>query len=189
MPNTGQPPDHPGGSPGRVRDHLAGTHNKMPPGALALAFCILEDFVMRLSQLSATFALGTLAAASLPLAAQAADGGPGPVVGRVTIVAKAAALGVGYTWGNGTLYFRHHTYHFTVKGVTVADVGYGRVYKMDRLSQFSGTYAAATGEATLGNGIGGQFLTNGNGVQIRVDEVSKGARLSGSADGIQLTLR
>ncbi len=149
---------------------------------------------MRLSSLTTVCALGAIAAASLPLAAQAADG-PGPVVGRVTIVAKAAALGVGYTWGNGTLTYRHHTYHFTVKGVSVADVGFarivghGRVYKMDRLSQFSGTYGGANGEATLGNGIGGQFLTNGNGVQIRIDDVSKGARLTGSADGIQLTLR
>ena len=60
---------------------------------------------------------------------------------------------------------------------------------MDHLSQFSGTYGGANGEATAGNGIGGEFLTNGNGVQIRIDDVSKGARLTGSADGIQLTLR
>lgn len=150
---------------------------------------------MRLSRLSAAFAVGTLAFATLASPARAADGGPGPVDGRVTIVAKAAALGVGYTWGNGTLVFHHHTYHFSVKGVTVADVGYarivsqGRVYKLNRLSEFSGTYGGATGEATLDKGIGGQFLTNGNGVQIRLDQVSRGARLTGSADGIQLTLR
>ncbi len=150
---------------------------------------------MRLSSLTTACALGAIVAA-LPLAAQAADGpGPGPVVGTVTIVAKAAALGVGYTWGSGTLHYRHHTYHFSVKGISVADVGFsrivghGRVYKMDHLSQFSGTYGGANGEATLGNGIGGEFLTNGNGVQIRIDDVSKGARLTGSADGIQLTLR
>lgn len=149
---------------------------------------------MRLSSLTTVCAMGAIVATALPLAAQAADG-PGPVVGRVTIVAKAAALGVGYTWGNGTLTYRHHTYHFTVKGISVADVGFarivghGRVYKMDHLSQFSGTYGGANGEATLGNGIGGQFLTNANGVQIRIDDVSKGARLTGSADGIQLTLR
>jgi len=79
--------------------------------------------------------------------------------------------------------------------VTVADVGYskvngrGRVYNLKRLQDFSGTYAAATGEATLGNGIGGQVLRNGNGVQIRVDQITRGARLQGSADGITLTLK
>ena len=149
---------------------------------------------MRLSGLSTAFALGAVAVASLP-SARAADGGPGPVVGTVTITAQAAALGVGYTWGNGVLRFRGHTYRFSVKGVTVADVGYakvvgrGRVYKMSRLSQFSGTYGGATGEATLDKGIGGQFLTNANGVQLRIDQVSRGARLTGSADGVQLTLR
>ncbi len=148
---------------------------------------------MRLSGLSTAAALGVLAV--VPLAFARAADGPGPVVGTVTITAQAAAVGVGYTWGNGVLHYRHHTYRFSVKGVTVADVGYarvighGRVYKMDRLSQFSGTYGGATGEATIDKGIGGQFLTNANGVQIRVDQVSRGARLTGSADGIQLTLR
>ena len=148
---------------------------------------------MRLSGLSTAFALGAVAVASLP-SARAADG-PGPVVGTVTITAQAAAVGVGYTWGNGVLHFRHHTYRFSVKGITVADVGYarivshGRVYNMSRLSEFSGTYGGATGEATIDKGIGGQFLANGNGVQLRIDQVSRGARLTGSADGIQLTLR
>ncbi len=108
---------------------------------------------------------------------------------------RAAALGVGYTWGSGTLTYGRHRYPFSVRGVTVADVGFsrvvgrGRVYNLHRLADFSGTYGAATGEATLGNGLGGQFLKNGQGVEIRIDDVTRGARLSGSADGIQLELR
>ena len=134
-------------------------------------------------------------AMALPAAAQTDPAAPGAVDGRVTIVARAAAVGVGYTWGDGTLYYNHHRYSFSVRGVTVADVGYsriighGRVYNLHKLQDFSGTYGAATGEATLVNGLGGQFLKNGNGVEIRIDDVTKGARLSGSADGIQLELR
>ena len=48
---------------------------------------------------------------------------------------------------------------------------------------------AATGEATAGNGLSGQILQNANGVQIRIDNVTRGARLQGSADGIKLTLK
>ena len=120
---------------------------------------------------------------------------PGRVDGTVIIRAHSAAAGVGYTWGDGVLSFHGHRYPFTVKGVDVAAVGYstivghGRVYKLRRVSDFTGTYAASTGEATLGNGIGGQVLVNGTGVQLRIDDVTKGARLSGSADGIQLTLK
>ena len=131
-----------------------------------------------------------------PALAQRRDPGTsGPVSGTLSMTAKGAAVGIGYTWGDGTLKYGGRTYRFTVNGVSVADVGFstvrgsGRVYNLHRLQDFSGTYAAASGEATLVNGLGGQVLRNGNGVEIRVDNVTRGARLQGSADGIKLTLR
>ncbi len=138
--------------------------------------------------------LATGLAAALPAAAAQDPGAPGPAVGRVTISARGAALGVGYTWGAGVLSYGGHRYRFSVKGVTVADIGFsrvtgqGRVYNLHRLADFSGTYGAASGEATLGSGLGGQFLKNGQGVELRIDNVTRGARLAGSADGIQLQL-
>ena len=131
-----------------------------------------------------------------PALAQRRDPGvSGPPSGTVTISAKGAAVGVGYTWGDGSLHYGRRTYHFSVSGISIADVGFstvrgtGRVYNLHRLQDFSGTYAAATGEATVGSGLSGQILRNANGVQIRVDNVTSGARLQGSADGIKLTLR
>ncbi len=136
------------------------------------------------------------AVAATPAVAQRRDPGvSGPVSGTIFLSAQGAAAGVGYTWGDGVLRYGGRSHHFTVSGVTVADVGYskvtgrGRVYNLKRLQDFSGTYAAATGEATLVNGIGGQVLRNGNGVEIRVDQTTRGARLQGSADGITLTLK
>ena len=120
---------------------------------------------------------------------------PGPVTGTVVLSATGAAAGVGYTWGDGILTFQGKQHFFSVNGVSIADVGFskvsgrGRVYKLKKLSDFSGTYVAATGEATAGTGLGGRILQNANGVQIRIDEVTRGARLQGSADGIQLTLK
>lgn len=142
---------------------------------------------------ASTFAL----APAMFSAASAADPvAPGPVNGTITISAQGAAAGVGYTWGDGLLKFHGKTHHFTVNGVSIADVGYskvtgtGRVYHLKNLADFSGTYAAATGQATAGtSGIGGQILENAKGVQIRVDQVSRGARLQGSVDGITLTLK
>ena len=147
----------------------------------------------RLGLLGAAALLGTILAA--PAFAQKDPGKSGPVSATVVITAQGAAAGIGYTWGDGTLRYGGRTYRFSVSGVTVADVGYskvvgrGRVYNLKRLQDFSGTYAAATGEATVVNGIGGQVLRNGNGVEIRVDNITKGARLQGSADGIKLTLK
>ena len=118
-------------------------------------------------------------------------------MGTVALQAKAAALGVGFTWGDGTLTFGGRRYPFEVKGITItiADVGFGRlsgrgrVYNLKRVEDFSGTYAASTGEATVGRGLAGQIQVNAAGVQLRIDNVTRGARLSGSADGIQLTLK
>ncbi len=151
---------------------------------------------MQLSRRLAFTTLFTLAIASAPAMAAGGDPGrSGPASGTIDLVAKGAAVGVGYTWGDGVLRFGGRRYPFSVNGVTVADVGYskvtghGRVYNLKRAQDFSGTYVASTGEATVGSGIGGQILRNSNGVEIRVDQVTRGARLQGSADGIKLTLK
>ena len=141
-----------------------------------------------LTALAVTLATPVLAAAGAP-------GQRGPVSGTIDVTAKGAAVGVGYTWGDGVLQFQGKRYAFSVNGVTVADIGFstvrghGRVYNLKRVEDFSGTYAAATGEATLVRGLSGQVLRNGNGVEIRVDSATRGARLQGSADGITLTLK
>ena len=146
----------------------------------------------RLATLSLLSA-GLLAAAAPAFARDPAA--PGPVTGTIILSATGAAAGVGYTWGDGTLTFRGKKYPFSVNGVSIADVGFsrirgrGRVYKLKNVDDFSGTYVAATGEATVVNGVAGRILENAAGVQIRVDEVTRGARLQGSADGIKLTLK
>lgn len=151
---------------------------------------------MRISRRLALVSSCVALLAASPAFAQRHDpAAPGRPTGTITISAKGAAVGVGYTWGDGILSYGGHKYPFSVGGITIADVGFsrvsgrGRVYNLHRLQDFSGTYAAATGEATVGNGIGGQVLQNANGVQIRVDQVTRGARLQGSADGIKLTLK
>jgi len=132
-----------------------------------------------------------LALAALPVAPASAAA----TDGTITLRAKSADVGVGWTWGDGVLHWHGHTYPFTVKGLNVAAVGYssvvahGTVHNLKNLHDFDGTYASSTGEATAGQGIAGQALTNANGVRIGINGPTKGARLSGSADGIQLTLR
>lgn len=119
----------------------------------------------------------------------------GPVTGTISLSATGVAAGVGYTWGDGILRFAGKSHRFSVNGISVADVGFskvsghGRVYGLHRLRDFNGTYAASTGEATVGKGLAGEVLVNEHGVQIRIDENTKGARLQGSADGIKLTLK
>ena len=144
-----------------------------------------------------TFALAGLLATAPALApAFAKDpGATGPVNATIVLSATGAAAGIGYTWGDGMITYKGKQYFFSVSGVSIADVGFskvsgrGRVYHLKSLQDFSGTYVAATGEATVVNGVGGRILQNSNGVQIRIDDVTRGVRLQGSADGIKLTLK
>ena len=148
---------------------------------------------MRLAVLTASLVLAT-AGSALPALAAQDPGTSGRPDATVTIISKAADIGIGATWGHGVLRYAGHTYSFSVKGVDVAAVGFskivghGRVYNLKHLHDFDGTYAAADGEATVGKGLGGNVLKNGNGVELRIDDITKGARLAGAAQGIELTL-
>ena len=141
--------------------------------------------------LSSLFLAATLSA---PALAATDPGKKGLPDATVLISEKAADIGVGATWGGGTLHFHGRSYHFTIKGVDVAAVGFstitghGRVYELKTLHDFDGTYVAANGEATAGSGLGGQVLKNGSGVELRIDDLTKGARLAGAAQGITLQL-
>ena len=142
------------------------------------------------------FAVLATAAALLATPAVAADPGVNQAPdAHVTIYAKSANLGVGWSWGGGVLHYGHHSYHFSISGLNVAAVGYstltghGRVYNLHHLHDFDGTYYQSHGEVTAGSGIGGSLYVNGNGVQLRVDDVTHGAQLAGSASGIQFKLR
>lgn len=152
---------------------------------------------MRITSLPALVVAASLglAATALPTGVHAADPfKPGRIDGSVMLTSHAVAVGIGYEWGSGVLHFHGHRYPFSVKGLSVADVGVakvratGRVYGLHNLADFSGTYAAVTGEATIGRGEGGQFLKNDKGVELRLDQATKGARLTGSGGGVDIAL-
>ncbi|MGD7069310.1 hypothetical protein [Acetobacter sp. AAB5] len=143
---------------------------------------------------SSFFAAAALAASASFIPVAHAEDAMGSPTATVTITARSADLGVGYTWGGGRLRYGGKTYKFSITGGTIAAVGYskiegkGTVYNLHRLSDFNGTYGAAHGEATLGQGLGGAVLENKNGVRIKIETISQGARLAGSAQGLTLTL-
>ena len=71
------------------------------------------------------------------------------------------ALGIGVSWGSGTLTYRGKDYPVKVKGLSVGRVGatsssaYGEVFNLKHLQDFNGHYnvgAAGTRGVTLGAG-------------------------------------
>jgi hypothetical protein len=107
----------------------------------------------------------------------------------------SVAIGIGYSWGDGTLTYQGKKYPVEVKGLSVVDVGvtkvsaFGKVYGLKKLEDFNGNYTAATAEGTLGAGAGATTMKNQNGVVIDLYTTTKGLNLKLAPSGISLKLK
>lgn len=150
--------------------------------------------------------LGLLAATLVSTFAVAGESAPSaspPVAqgavpsGYVWFSGGSFALGIGYTWGNGTLYYSkdQKQYKFKLSGVSVADVGgagisaEGEVYNLTSPADFSGDYSAVTAGATVIEGGSVAYLKNQNGVVIKLHSQTGGLRFNLSANGMHIRLR
>jgi hypothetical protein len=145
---------------------------------------------MTKKSLSAWFvALSCLGVLAVALAAEPAPSG------SVKITSKAVALGVGVSWGDGTLTYQGKNYTFSVDGLSVADLGIssvsssGEVFNLSKLSDFSGNYAAGEAGIAIAGGPSDTIMKNQNGVVIRLHGTQQGGRLTLAAQGVKLQLK
>ena len=128
----------------------------------------------------------------LPVAAQEQRIQPDATV---DFTGGSAAVGVGYTWGSGTLHYRGKDYPFSASGLTLADVGGGKnivtaeVFKLAKIDDFAGTYSTAQTGAALVGGGGIGYLENPNGVIIKVTSSTTGARLNLGVGGVEIRMK
>ena len=109
----------------------------------------------------------------------------------------AVAIGIGYTWGHGTLYYSkdQKQYRFKLSGVSIVDVGgaginaEGEVYNLSSPTDLSGDYTAITAGVTLIEGGSLAYLKNDKGVVIKLHSQTGGLRFNLSANGMKITLR
>ena len=115
--------------------------------------------------------------------------------GTVTIESKSVALGVGVSWGDGKLRYKGKTYSFSVKGLSVVDLGVskvsakGKVFHLDKAEDFSGTYAAAQAGAAVGGGMSAVALKNQNGVVMELTSTQTGVKFTLAGEGIEVKLK
>jgi hypothetical protein len=108
----------------------------------------------------------------------------------------SVAIGIGYTWGHGTLYNSkdQKQYKFKLSGVSVADVGgagitaEGEVYNLTTPQDLSGNYSAVTAGLTIIEGGSIAYLKNDKGVVIKLHSQTGGLRFNLSANGMKITL-
>src|SRR3984957_11963556 len=109
----------------------------------------------------------------------------------------SVAIGIGYTWGHGTLYYSkdQKEYKFKLSGVSVADVGgagitaEGEVYNLTTPADLSGNYTAVTAGLTIIEGGSVAYLKNQKGVLIKLHSQTGGLRFNLSANGMHITLQ
>jgi hypothetical protein len=140
--------------------------------------------------------------ASAFVSAMAADSSPPVAEGAIPsayvwLNGGSVAVGIGYAWGHGTLYYSkdQKEYKFKLSGVSVADVGgasitaEGEVYNLSKPADLNGNYSAVTAGATIGAGGSVAYLKNENGVVIKLHSQTEGLRFNLAANGTHITLQ
>ena len=112
----------------------------------------------------------------------------------LTLSAKTIAVGVGVSWGKGTLHYRGKDYSFTVDALSILNLGAdniegtGEVYHLASIEDFTGTYAAVSAGATVSTGESSSAMKNQRGVVIRMRSSTKGLQLNTSVEGVTMKL-
>ena len=133
--------------------------------------------------------LTCLAVFSMAMAAEQAPSG------TITLTSKSVAVGIGVTWGDGTLTFGGKPYAFSVEGLSVVDLGVsdvktsGEVFNLKNVADLNGTYAAAEIGAAVVKGENDTIMKNDKGVVLRLHGTQKGARLTLGPGGVTIKLK
>jgi hypothetical protein len=117
-----------------------------------------------------------------------------PPSATVRIQEWSAAYYASAAAGKGTLYYNGHRHHFTISGLGAGGAGgqkisaTGKVYNLNNLSDFSGTYHGISRGLTLIEGKMHAKLTNGNGVVMYLAGETEGLASSMGAQAFEVNL-
>ncbi len=115
--------------------------------------------------------------------------------GTLTLKSKSVALGAGVSWGDGTLAFQGKDYPVSVSGLSLVDLGVssisasGKIYNLNKLSDFSGNYVATQATFAIAGGVGELAMINEKGAVIRLTSEQSGTQLAAGPAGMTLKLK
>jgi hypothetical protein len=108
------------------------------------------------------------------------------------------AIGVGFSWGKGTLTYKGKDYPVSVNGLSLGKVGItgasasGEVYNLKKLQDFNGHYhAGGAGRrgVTLASGQKATAMTNQAGVTVLLSSTQRGVDVNLSGGGVDMKLK
>ena len=114
--------------------------------------------------------------------------------GTIEISSKTIAIGIGVSWGHGTLKFEGKEYKFKVSGLSIVDLGIasvsaaGEVFNLKSVSDFAGTYSGGEAAAALAGGAGTATLKNQHGVKLKLKSKKQGVQLKLAPEGLKIKL-
>ena len=154
-------------------------------------FKLIVGFVASLFVSTAALAAGDASSAPPPIADGAIPSG------YVWLSGGSVAVGIGYTWGHGTLYFSkdQKQYKFKLSGISVVDVGAagmnaeGEVYNLTSPADLNGNFSAVTAGLTIVEGGSIAWLRNEKGVVVKLHSQTGGVRFNLSGNGMHITLQ
>jgi hypothetical protein len=115
--------------------------------------------------------------------------------GTVTLSSQSIAVGIGINWGTGILTLDGKEHPFSIKGLSVMDLGVseasvkGEVYHLNKVSDFAGKYAAIEGGFALGKGEAEVIMKNTKGVVMKLQATTKGIQLTLGGKGLSIKLQ
>jgi hypothetical protein len=113
----------------------------------------------------------------------------------LTLKGGAVAVGIGYSWGGGTLHFKGKDYPLKVDGLSVVDIGAskytasGAVYHLTNVSDIEGVYAAASAGATVAGGASVSSMKNDKGVVVTLKSTRAGLQFTLAPKGVTIKLK
>ena len=119
----------------------------------------------------------------------------GPPDATIEFSGGAVAVGVGYSWGSGTLTYEGRTYPLKITGLSAADIGAskysasGEVYGLKNVADLEGTYASAELGATVAGGGSANAMKNDKGVVIKFTTTRAGLQFTIAPKGATIKLK
>jgi hypothetical protein len=112
----------------------------------------------------------------------------------LSLQTKEVSVGIGWSWGSGTIAYKGAKHHFKIDGLTLNAVGAaksdatGYVYNLKKLDDFAGTYTAVEAGGSAGGGKSIATMKNQNDVRITIHSTSQGVEVIAGPEGMKITL-